>query len=89
MSDYNFTTPIVREGPAGNSRLFYFYKLDRGITIVKSGNTYSQIRYSVDSDLNGYAAVYRGGYNYTVDTATRAALIAGGVGVTADNFTAL
>jgi hypothetical protein len=33
--------------------------------------------------------VYRGGYNHTVDAATKAALIAGGVGVTESNFTAL
>ena len=88
MTDYTFTTPIIAEGPAGGHRLFYFYKLNRGITIVKSGATYSQIRYPVDEDLLDYDEVYRGGYNHTVDDATKAALIAGGVGITEDNFTA-
>jgi hypothetical protein len=90
MTNYTFSTPTVREGPAGGHRLFYFYKLDRGITIVKSGATYQQIRYSVDSDLydGTYDVVYRGGYEHTVDEATKAALIAGGVGITEDNFVA-
>jgi hypothetical protein len=70
MAYYVFKTPTVREGPAGGARLFYFYKLDKGISIAKSGATYSQVRYPVD------------------DT-TKAALIAGNVGVTEANFTAL
>ena len=90
MTNYTFSTPTVAEGPAGGHRLFYFYKLDRGITIVKSGATYRQIRYSVDSDLydDTYDVVYRGGYEHTVDETTKAELIAGGVGITEDNFVA-
>ena len=88
MADYTFTTPYVLEGPSGGHRLFYFANLRKGITIVKSGGTYSQIRYPVDSDLSNYNEVYRGGYQHTVDDATKAALIAGGVGVTEANFTA-
>jgi len=90
MTEYIFTTPVVEEGPVGQSRLFYFYKLDRGITIVlKPTGGYAQIRYPVDGDLSAYPVVYAGGYNHTVDDATKAALIAGGVGVTEDNFTAI
>jgi hypothetical protein len=89
MTEYRFKTPTVSEGPAGGHRLFYFYTLERGITIVKSGATYSQARYLVDSDLANYDAVYRGGYEYTVSEATKAELIAGGVGITESNFTAL
>ena len=89
MADYIFKTPSVREGPAGRHRLFYFYKLDRGISIAKSGGTYSQVRYPVDEDIADYDEFYRGGYNHTVDDTSRAALIAGGVGVTSANFTAL
>ena len=89
MADYIFKTPTVREGPAGRHRLFYFYKLDRGISIAKSGGTYSQVRYPVDEDVADYDEFYRGGYNHIVNDATRTALIAGGVGVTSANFTAL
>lgn len=88
MANYTFTTPYVLEGPSGGHRLFYFAKLRKGITIVKSGGVYSQIRYPVDEDLADYQEVYRGGYQHTVDDATKAALIAGGVDVTEANFVA-
>ena len=88
MSTYVFETPIVREGPAGGHRLFQFYKLNRGISIVKDGSTYRQVRYLVDEDLRSYQEVYLGGNKHIVDETTKAALIAGGVGVTEDNFTA-
>jgi hypothetical protein len=88
MSNWLFKTPIVEEGPAGMHRLFEFSRLDRGISIVLDTNgQYQQIRYPLDSDLPTYPVVYRGGYNHTVDDATKAALIAGGVGVTEANFT--
>ena len=88
MTDYIFRGPSVEEGPAGKHRLFYFYKLKRGITVVKLDGTYSTLRYAVDDDLLDYDVVYRGGYDYTVDDATKAELIAGGIGVTEENFTA-
>jgi hypothetical protein len=88
MANYTFKTPYVLEGPSGGHRLFYFAKLRKGITIVKSGSTYSTLRYAVDSDLANYSVVYRGGYEYTVDDTAKAELIAGGVGVTEANFTA-
>ena len=90
MTEFIFTTPIVEEGPAGSGRLFHFYKLNRGITIVlKPTGGYAQVRYPVDGDLRDFPEVYEGGYNHTVDAATKAALIAGGVGVTESNFTAI
>jgi hypothetical protein len=88
MTEWLFKTPTVEEGPAGGHRLFYFYKIDRGITIVRNDNgQYAKIRYPQDSDLLNYPVVYRGGYNYTVDDATKASLIAGNVGITESNFT--
>ena len=89
MTEYIFKTPTVREGPAGRHRLFHFYKLDKGITIVKSGGIYSQVRYLLDEDLDDYQEVYLGGRNHTVSEATKAALIAGDVGVAESNFTAI
>lgn len=89
MADYIFRTPIVREGPAGGNRLFYFYKLNKGITIVKSGSTYSQVRYLQDEDLIDYDVVYLGGRDHVVNDTVKAELIAGNVGVTESNFTAI
>jgi hypothetical protein len=89
MAYYIFKTPTVSEGPIGKHRLFYFRKQNKGVTIIKSGSAYSQVRYLLDEQLDDYTEVYRGGYNHTVDDTTKAALIAGGIGVTEANFTAL
>lgn len=89
MTEYIFKTPIVREGPAGKHRLFYFYSLNRGITIVKLDGVYSQVRYLLDKDLADYDEVYLGGRNHTVSEATKTALIAADVGVDESNFTAI
>ena len=88
MTTYIFETPIVREGPAGGHRLFYFYKLNRGITIIRDNGIYKQVRYLVDEDLQNYQEVYLGGSRHIVDDAAKARLIAANVGVTEDNFTA-
>jgi hypothetical protein len=88
MAYYTFKTPVASEGPIGQHRLFYFRRQNKGITIIKVGSTYSQVRYPVDQDLSTYDAVYRGGYNHTVTDAIKTELIAGGVGVTEANFTA-
>lgn len=87
---YNFTTPVAEEGPAGGHRLFSFYRLNKGITIVRKTNgQYAQVRYIVDEDAKNYPEIYFGGRNHTVDEATKARLIAGGVGITEANFTAI
>ena len=87
MATWLFRTPTVQEGPIGGARLFYFYKLDVGVSIVKQNGVYSQQRYILDSDIPTFEQVYRGGRNYNVDDTTKAALIAGGVGITEANFT--
>lgn len=91
MAEWKFVPPTVDEGFTGVQRLFEFYRLARGITIVMNpvSGQYEQIRYPLDESLPNYPQVYRGGYSYTVDDATKAALIAGGVGVTEGNFTEL
>lgn len=90
MTEWTFVTPTVLEGPiGGNARLWEFYRMDRGVTIVLQTNgAYKQIRFPTDDQLESYVRFWRGGYNYTVDDETKAALIAGGVGVTESNFTA-
>lgn len=88
MTTYIFTTPVVKEGPAGGHRLFDFYKIDRGISIVKEDGVYYQARYLVDGDLASYQEVYLGGRNHVVNETTKAALIAADIDVTEANFTA-
>jgi hypothetical protein len=88
MANYTFTTPYVLEGPSGGHRLFYFANLRKGLTVVKSGGTWSTARYLIDEDLDNYNEIYRGGYSHTVDDAKKAELIAAGIGITEANFTA-
>ena len=88
MANYTFTTPYVLEGPSGGHRLFYFAKLRKGLTVIKSGATWSTTRYLIDEDLDNYTEIYRGGYSHTVNEATKAELIAAGIGITEANFTA-
>jgi hypothetical protein len=87
MATWLFKTPTVQEGPIGNARLFYFYKLDVGVSVVKEAGVYYLARYLVDSDIPNYEEVYRGGRNYEVSDATKAALIAADIDITEANFT--
>jgi hypothetical protein len=89
VSTWLFKTPMVAEGPAGLDPLFHRVKLDRGITILEGPpGTYRAVRFPTqDEQFASAPALYMGGHEYVVDDATRTALINGGIGVTAANFT--
>ena len=87
MANWTFRPPYVLEGPSGGHRLFYFANLRKGVSIAKSGGVYSRVRYVIDSDIANYEEFYAGGCQHTVNDATKAALIAGGIDVTEANFT--
>ncbi len=87
MATWLFKTPTVQEGPIGGARLFYFYKMDVGVSVVKQAGIYYLARYLVDSDIPTYEEVYRGGRNYEVSDETKAALIAADIDITEANFT--
>lgn len=91
MTTWLFRTPTVAEGPAGLDPLFHRVKLDRGITILEGPpGTYRAVRFPTqDEQFASQPALYMGGHEYEVDDATKAALIAAGVGVTSGNFTIL
>lgn len=89
MTDYIFKTPTESEGPLAKNYPFTRFKLTRGISIVKSGGVYSQVRSPNADNISGYTEFYLGGGTHTVTSAVRTALIAGDVGVTSDNFTAI
>lgn len=90
MPEWMFRTPSVDEGAAvPGSRLMRFYKLARGVTVLDHGGAYTAVRYPGEDEIAAATTAYIGGHEYTVTDATRAALIAAGVGVTEANFTAL
>lgn len=89
MASWTFKTPTVEEGPATwTDRLFLRVKITRGITVLNNGGVYTTRRYPTQDEIAAATAAYQGGHEYTVDDATKAALIAAGIGVTEANFTA-
>jgi hypothetical protein len=88
MADYIFTTPSVQEGPIGKHRLFYFYKRTVGVSVVKQNGSYRVSRFPLDPSVETYEEFYIGGHKHTVNDATKAALIAAGIGITEANFAA-
>lgn len=89
MATWRFRTPTVEEGPAGLDPLSHRVKLTRGVTVLEGPpGTYRAVRFPTQDEIAASApGMYMGGHEYVVDDATRTALIAGGVGVTAANFT--
>lgn len=90
MATWTFRTPSVDEGPASwEDRLFLRVKLARGISVLEGPpGTYRAARFPTQDEIAASApGMYMGGHEYVVSDATKAALIAGGVGVTTSNFT--
>lgn len=89
MATWTFRTPSVDEGPASwDDRLFLRIKLARGISIQElPQGSYRALRFPTQDEIADAFFFYMGGHEYEVDGATRAALIAAGVGVTSANFT--
>jgi hypothetical protein len=89
VSNWLFTLPTVLEGPASwEDMLFLRVKLDRGVSIKEFPvGVYTALRFPTQDDQAEAVTFYTGGHDYVVDDATKTALIAGGVGVTAANFT--
>ena len=78
---YYFTPPTVEEGPAGDSRLFWRYRLNRADTVLLNSNgTYSHFRSPGIEELEAAVRFYQGGHIYPITETERASLIAGGYG---------
>lgn len=100
MANWTFTTPVVAEAPFAWNSLHERFRMNRGVSIVEvSPGVYEQVRYDpytnelgaknypvVPSDTPTGLNHFRGGYEWIVDDATKAALIASGVGVSNSNF---
>lgn len=89
MAPWVFRTPYIDEAPASwGDRLFLRIKLARGISILEGPpGVYRAARFPSQDEIAASApGMYMGGHEYLVDDATRAALIAANVGVTASNF---
>jgi hypothetical protein len=77
---YIFTTPTVEEGPAGGHRLFHFYTLDRGVTVIRVGSDFETVRYPTQDLLQEVDEYWLGGTENIIDDETAADLDAAGFG---------
>lgn len=75
---YYFTTPTISEGPLGEGPLFGRYRLVRGITVLKSNNVYTEVRYPSSEEVEAADIAYIGGYRYEVSSSEKASLEAAG-----------
>lgn len=89
MTLWTFRPPSVDEGPASwGDRLFIRVKLPRGVTVLEGPDgTFRAVRFPTQDEIAGATTAYMGGHEYVVDDATKAALIAAGIGVSDANFT--
>lgn len=77
---YTFTPPTVEEGPAGFSRLFWRYRINRANTILVNGTVVSSIRTpGVDQVLEADYS-YLGGHISPITEVERTILINAGYG---------
>ena len=88
MATYIFTTPVVQEAPANSHRLFQFWTINRGLTVIRNGSTYRTGRWFTQETLDSADEYWLGGHQHLVSDATKAALIAANIGITESNFVA-
>jgi len=75
---YQFTTPHVWEGPIGGHRLFEFYQQKQGVSVLRYGNRFVEVRFPSQDELRDADQYWLGGSTYEVDDATASALSAAG-----------
>lgn len=78
--DITFTPPTVEEGPAGFGPLFDRYRLSRGISVLKEGTSYRQVRTPTQDECEAATVVYLGGHVYPISEDEATALVAAGYG---------
>jgi hypothetical protein len=88
MTTYIFTTPVVEEGPSGGHRLFYFFRLNRGLSVAKANGAYFTVRWPNQDAIELYDEFYLGGHEHSVSEEIKAALIAADIGIDETNFVA-
>lgn len=76
---YRFTTPtILEEMESDGHPLFSRIKIPKGITVLKNGGVYTQVRFPSAEQVAAATIAYIGGYSYEVTLAEKNALEAAG-----------
>ena len=74
---FRFEPPVVKE-TIGGHRLFDFYVVPKGITVLKIDGVYYETRYPMQEDIDMADKAYIGGSVYDVSSTEAADLIAAG-----------
>lgn len=77
---YYFSPPTEEYGPAGPGRLFYRYKLTRGITVLRTQGVWSEVRFPNQDQTTAAEWVFWGGYKNPISDIQRQQLIQQGYG---------
>lgn len=75
---YRFSPPTVSEGPIGGHRLFDFYEMPRGITVLVLDGECYETRWPQNEDLLAVDNYYLGGNVYTISEEEAQVLIDNG-----------
>jgi hypothetical protein len=75
---YKFITPSVEEGPIGDHRLFQFYTMLVGVTVLVLDGVVYETRFPQAEDLELMDNYYLGGSVYEISDEEAAVLIAHG-----------
>lgn len=76
---YVFTTPTILEEMEGSYHpLFSRIKIPKGISVLKNGSVYTEVRFPSHEEVQEADVAYIGGYSYEVDEAEKSALEAAG-----------
>ncbi|MDE2469286.1 MAG: hypothetical protein KGL35_11220 [Bradyrhizobium sp.] len=81
LAPHVFRPPTIKLRPADpqGERLWLYYGIDQGISIIKNQDgTYTEQMFPTTDQINAAAFVYMGGHEYVVDDAEYAALVAAG-----------
>lgn len=74
------TTPVRAQGPAALGRLFERYKLDRGVSLLVTGATVTEVQFPSQAQIAAATFFYQGGFEYTISSAEATTLTNAGYG---------
>lgn len=75
-----FTPPGITQVPSGTDRLWFRFKTDRSLSVLKSGSSYTEVDTPDSEDVEAADAAYIGGRSYVVSYTEALALTAAGFG---------
>lgn len=79
MPKYYFRTPTISEGPAASdSRLFSFFRLTRGVSVMKIDGEWYELRNPSAEEVADAERFYLGGIRYEVTAEEKADLESAG-----------